>query len=254
MKQIKILFQGDSITDAGRDKRNYFDLGSGYPKYAAEQIKADFPDTEFVFTNFGISGNRTCQLFDRLYKDGIELQPDVISILIGINDVWHRYGSSLITTTDAQIALNYRSILERLRAETNAKILSIGGSHVDVALGNDGALCHVGLACGANQLKAGGACYVAALANGNDLETKGTSVGVGKLNLVGGTEGAENGNGQLTLGANDLYALFASVLTGLGKVLFVVKLGISTEQLGKRLGGHVDVARRGLNDKFLVHF
>ena len=125
MKQIKILFQGDSITDAGRDKRNYFDLGAGYPKYAAEQIKADHPDTEFTFINLGISGNRTCQLFDRLYKDGIELQPDVISILIGINDVWHRYGSNRIETTDAQIALNYRSILERLKAQTNAKIVMI---------------------------------------------------------------------------------------------------------------------------------
>ena len=119
------MFQGDSITDAGRDKRNYFDLGAGYPKYAAEQIKADHPDADFTFINLGISGNRTCQLFDRLYKDGIELQPDVISILIGINDVWHRYGGNRIETTDAQIALNYRSILERLKAQTNAKIVMI---------------------------------------------------------------------------------------------------------------------------------
>ena len=125
MKKVRVLFQGDSITDAGRDKRNYRDLGKGYPKYAAEQMVKDHPDVEFDFINLGISGNRTCQLFDRLYKDGIELRPDVISILIGINDVWHRYGSSLITTTDAQIALNYRSILERLRAETNAKIVMI---------------------------------------------------------------------------------------------------------------------------------
>ncbi|MBE6702311.1 MAG: GDSL family lipase [Ruminococcaceae bacterium] len=125
MKKIKILFQGDSITDAGRDKRNYFDLGAGYPKYAAEQMMKDHPDVAFTFINLGISGNRTCQLFDRLYKDGIELQPDVISILIGINDVWHRYGSGRIETTDAQIALNYRAILERLKAQTDAKIVMI---------------------------------------------------------------------------------------------------------------------------------
>ena len=124
MKQIKILFQGDSITDAGRDKRNYFDLGAGYPKYAAEQIKTDFPDTEFVFTNFGISGNRTCQLFDRLYKDGIELQPDVISILIGINDVWHRHSHGR-EMTDEQFEANYRAVLERIRRETHAKILML---------------------------------------------------------------------------------------------------------------------------------
>ena len=82
MKKIKILFQGDSITDAGRDKRNFHDLGAGYPKYAAELIKAEYPYVEFEFINLGISGNRTCQLFDRLYSDAIALEPDIISILI----------------------------------------------------------------------------------------------------------------------------------------------------------------------------
>ena len=120
---MKILFQGDSITDAGRDKRNYHDMGCGYPKYASELIAEAFPETDFEFINFGISGNRTCQLFDRLYKDGIAFEPDVISILIGINDIWHRYGSERIETTDAQIETNYRAILERLKAQTNAKIV-----------------------------------------------------------------------------------------------------------------------------------
>ena len=120
---MKILFQGDSITDAGRDKRNYHELGAGYPKFAAEYIRADFPETDFEFINFGISGNRTDQLFDRLYADGIAFDPDIISILIGINDVWHRHGSVRIETTDAQIETNYRAILERLRRQTKAKIV-----------------------------------------------------------------------------------------------------------------------------------
>ena len=120
---MKILFQGDSITDAGRDKRNYHDVGPGYPKYAVEHITKAFPDTEFEFINLGISGNRTDQLFDRLYKDGIAFQPDIISILIGINDIWHRHGSDRVETTDAQIATNYRAILERLKKQTNAKIV-----------------------------------------------------------------------------------------------------------------------------------
>ena len=122
---MKILFQGDSITDAGRDKRNYHDLGAGYPKYAAEHIREAFPDTDLEFINLGISGNRTCQLFDRLYPDAIAFQPDVISILIGINDVWHRHDANKIATTDAQIALNYRCILERLKRETSAKIVML---------------------------------------------------------------------------------------------------------------------------------
>ena len=125
MAQVKILFQGDSITDAGRDKRNYHHMGNGYPKFASKFISEAHPETEFEFINFGISGNRTCQVFDRLYKDGIEFQPDIFSILIGINDVWHRYGGERIATTDAQIETNYRAILERVKKETNAKIIML---------------------------------------------------------------------------------------------------------------------------------
>ena len=132
---MKILFQGDSITDAGRDKRNYHDLGKGYPKYAAEHIRAAHPDVDIEFINFGVSGNRTGQLFDRIYADGIAFQPDVISILIGINDVWGR-SKHRILTTDAQIALNYRCILERIKNETNAKIVVLSPFVLDAPGGD----------------------------------------------------------------------------------------------------------------------
>lgn len=124
MKNVRIVFQGDSITDAGRDKRNYRDMGFGYPKFAAEYLKSANPDIEFDFINFGISGNRTGQLFDRFYTDALAFEPDVISILIGINDIWHRYESSIrVATTDEQIKTNYRAILERIKRESNAKIV-----------------------------------------------------------------------------------------------------------------------------------
>ncbi len=131
MKKIKIVFQGDSITDAGRDRRNYHNMGNGYPKYASEFLTEENPDVSFEFINFGISGNRTSQLFDRLYKDGLEFEPDIISILIGINDIWHRHGAERIATTDAQIALNYRSILERIKRESNAKIVMLAPYYLD---------------------------------------------------------------------------------------------------------------------------
>lgn len=118
MKRLTVVFQGDSITDAGRDKRNYHDMGKGYPKYASDFLKNEMPDAEFEFINLGIGGNRTDQLFDRLYKDAIALNPDVISVLIGIND-----GAERVATTDEQIAVNYRAILTRLKAETHAKIV-----------------------------------------------------------------------------------------------------------------------------------
>ena len=122
---MKIVFQGDSITDAGRDKRNYHQMGNGYPKYASAILTEQFPTVEFEFINQGISGTRTCQLFDRLYPDAIAFEPDMISILIGINDIWHRYGGNRIETTDEQIETNYRAILKRLRAQTNAKIVML---------------------------------------------------------------------------------------------------------------------------------
>ncbi len=122
---MRIVFLGDSITDAGRDKRNYHDMGKGYPKFAVEHIQNTFPNQEFEFINMGISGNRTCQLFDRLYEDCIAFDPDIVSILIGINDIWHRHGSGQIETTDLQIETNYRAILDRLKKQTNAKILML---------------------------------------------------------------------------------------------------------------------------------
>ena len=118
---MRILFQGDSITDAGRDRRNYYHLGGGYPKYAAELIRAEHPDVELI--NLGISGNRSDQLFDRSYDDIIKLQPDIVSILIGINDIWHRHSSSPIPTTDEQFELNYRTLLGEIRKQTSAKIM-----------------------------------------------------------------------------------------------------------------------------------
>lgn len=119
---MKIVFQGDSITDGGRDKRNYHELGHGYASFAAKYIKEAHPEMDIEFINMGISGNRSGQVFDRIYPDAIEFQPDVFSILVGVNDAWHRYSHN-IGTTDEQYELNLRCILERVKKETNAKIL-----------------------------------------------------------------------------------------------------------------------------------
>ena len=89
MKKVKILFQGDSITDAGRDRADSHDLGKGYPKYAAEFIRSAHPEIEFEFIDLGISGNQTKDLVARLEADFVDVQPDIVSILIGVNDVSH---------------------------------------------------------------------------------------------------------------------------------------------------------------------
>ena len=87
MKKIKLLFQGDSITDAGRAYGDCHNLGNGYPKYAAEYIAEKYPDVDFEFIDLGVSGNQTKDLVARLQSDFIDINPDIVSILIGINDV-----------------------------------------------------------------------------------------------------------------------------------------------------------------------
>ena len=119
---MKILFQGDSITDAGRNRADIHDLGQGYVKYAAPLIAASKPDVEFEFIDLGIGGNRSDDLLARSTTDIVEIDPDVISILIGINDVWHRHSSGR-EMSDEQFEANYRAVLERIRNETHAKTL-----------------------------------------------------------------------------------------------------------------------------------
>lgn len=83
-----ILFQGDSITDAGRNRDITFDLGKGYPNLVSAHIGFENPG-EYEFINRGISGNRIVDLYARMKIDLINLKPDIMSILIGVNDVWH---------------------------------------------------------------------------------------------------------------------------------------------------------------------
>jgi len=90
-----ILFQGDSITDAGRSRETAYEqnaqsaLGGGYAWLAASGLLIDRPGDELAIYNRGISGNRVPDLSERWEEDCLELNPDVLSILIGVNDIWH---------------------------------------------------------------------------------------------------------------------------------------------------------------------
>ena len=89
MKNKKIiLFQGDSITDACRERERNVYLGSGYPNFIAGILECKYP-YEYEYINRGVSGNRITDMYARINKDAIKLSPDYLSILIGINDVWH---------------------------------------------------------------------------------------------------------------------------------------------------------------------
>lgn len=86
-----ILFQGDSITDWYRSRDNFKLVGCGYPLLVKSRLGFEYPE-KFDFQNRGISGNRIVDLYARIKSDIINLKPDFMSILIGVNDVWHELG------------------------------------------------------------------------------------------------------------------------------------------------------------------
>jgi lysophospholipase L1-like esterase len=89
MKEI-ILFQGDSITDCGRSRENDGSMGSGYATMVAAELGAANP-YRYQFYNRGVAGDRIVDLYARIRKDMINLKPDCMSILVGVNDVAHEY-------------------------------------------------------------------------------------------------------------------------------------------------------------------
>lgn len=119
---MKILFQGDSITDAGRDRNDIHNLGNGYPKYAAKFLAEKYTDIDFEFIDLGISGNQTKDLVARLDTDFIDIQPDIVSILIGINDTWH-HAEQKDWIPNEVFEERYRTVLTAIKEKTNAKIM-----------------------------------------------------------------------------------------------------------------------------------
>lgn len=114
-----MLFQGDSITDAGRDKKDpkpneQKSFGKGYAWMAASQLLISNPAHKLTLHNRGISGNKVHQLAARWDDDCLDLKPDVLSILIGVNDIWHglngRYDGTVKTYED-----DFNALLERTK-------------------------------------------------------------------------------------------------------------------------------------------
>ncbi|MFC0627024.1 SGNH/GDSL hydrolase family protein [Kribbella deserti] len=105
-----IVFAGDSVTDCGRRDDRRRGLGNGYVR----QLTVDLGSPAPRVLNTGISGNRAVDLVRRWQTDVLAHQPDVVSILIGINDTWRRYDKADPTSTEAYEA-SYRQLLAPLR-------------------------------------------------------------------------------------------------------------------------------------------
>jgi lysophospholipase L1-like esterase len=119
-----VLFQGDSITDAGRSREDDADLGQGYPALIAAWFSALYPEKHVAFLNRGISGNRAVDLRARWQEDALALNPTWISILIGINDTWRRYDSHDPTSARA-FEDHYRAILDTTRRSSQARLILV---------------------------------------------------------------------------------------------------------------------------------
>ncbi|MDD4032450.1 MAG: SGNH/GDSL hydrolase family protein [Bacteroidales bacterium] len=123
-----VLFQGDSITDWGRRKNdknpnNSGALGTGYAFLAASELLNRFAGYDLKIYNRGISGNKVYQLNERWQEDCLDMKPSVLSILIGVNDFWHKLEGKYDGTVEIY-ERDYRALLQRTFKELpNVKLI-----------------------------------------------------------------------------------------------------------------------------------
>lgn len=112
-KRKVILFQGDSITDGGRgrnDDPNHI-LGHGYAYLIAAKLGLEMAEQEPYFVNRGVSGDRISDLYARWNEDAISIKPDILSLLIGVNDLWRWISGEASGVTD-RFERAYQHLLE----------------------------------------------------------------------------------------------------------------------------------------------
>ncbi len=121
----KLVFAGDSITDAGRFEEAWKPLGAGFVRDVWQLLSACCPSLGLTVVNKGVSGNRSCDLLARWDTDVIREAPDWLFIKIGVNDVWRTFdGLGDHVPIDA-FERNYREMLDRTVAGTGAEIVPI---------------------------------------------------------------------------------------------------------------------------------
>jgi len=117
-----VLFQGDSITDWGRDRNDPNSLGHGYASIVAAMLSFKYPELKLKFLNRGIGGNRAIDLKNRWQEDCLDLKPTVVSLMIGINDTWRKFDENDATTTEEYKA-TVRELLTDVKEKLGARIV-----------------------------------------------------------------------------------------------------------------------------------
>ncbi len=113
-----LLFQGDSITDCGRDRavtepNDPRGLATGYPLLVAARLLSEHPSAGLRVLNRGVSGNTVPDLAARWEADTLALKPDILSVLIGVNDIWHKFNGDYQGTV-ADYESGYAALLARV--------------------------------------------------------------------------------------------------------------------------------------------
>jgi lysophospholipase L1-like esterase len=129
-ERFTILFQGDSITDTGRARgarlpNDPSAMGNGYAYLVLCRLLADHPQSGIAIYNRGVSGDQVPDLQARWQRDCLDLAPDVLSILIGVNDLWHKLEGRAEGTV-AEFSNGYRRLLEDTRTALPHTRLIIG--------------------------------------------------------------------------------------------------------------------------------
>lgn len=125
------IFLGDSVTDCGRvmprgeGGLNSGTYGDGYPNFFMSIYRALHPENRVRFINKGVGGNQTKHILERLDDDVLSYKPDIITLCIGINDVWRLFDESQINTgvKADEFEINLRQIIERILAVTDKLLL-----------------------------------------------------------------------------------------------------------------------------------
>lgn len=123
---MKIVFFGDSITDMSRVRNSdgkVESYGDGYVFFVAGKLLSENPQ-KYEIINRGVSGNRVVDLYARIKGDVWNQQPDVLSILIGVNDVWHELGENPNGVDLTRWEKVYRMLIEDTQEKLpNTKIM-----------------------------------------------------------------------------------------------------------------------------------
>lgn len=117
---MTMLFQGDSVTDTGRNRdlsEGFESMGEGYPKVFHQLYNTLFPGNKVKFVNRGVSGDRTNHLLERYDEDFLAVKPDVISIMIGINNTWRNFDGGDDYCSAERFEEEYEELLAKIKAD-----------------------------------------------------------------------------------------------------------------------------------------